>query len=315
MKNKHLLLIFLAALGAGLLSRNWRWPSADTPWPLLRMDTAWVGQIIVQPPQGGELAFERTDGGWAVEHEGRAFPVAAAAMQPMLAALNDLKALRRVPTKRPDTLGFSPYMEWRVRVGGGEGPSTDLALGQQIMLEGRPATYVRLARDGEVYVVMSHLRDVFFQRIEFFRKNHVVSLQPDEVLEVGCTWPGGTPLLLHRHDSLGLWLSPDSLRAVPADSMHAWLLRLRGIGSLPFADDFDESSAMRSLRATWHIQSRDQVPLTLRLFRLAPPDLPEEIAPGTRNKSRRAVAWVLHSSQNPLNYFSVSDTTLFFAWR
>lgn len=316
MKNKHLLLIFLAALGAGLLSRHWPYHSPATHWPLIQADSTSVSQITLQPPQGEELAFERTDNGWAVEHEGRAFPVSPAAMQPMLTALSDLKALRRVPTKRPDTLGFSPYMEWRVVARSSTKTAPiDFSIGRQTMLDGQATTYVRLMSDREVYAVQGHIRDVFFQRIEFFRKNHVLSLQPDYVRSVAYTWPGGPALDLHRQDSLPHWLSTDSLHSVPADSMQDWLVRLNTIGTLPFSDDFDESSAARSLRATINIESSDQPPLTLRLFRLAPPEIPEEISPGIKGKPRRAIAWVLHSSQNPLNYFSIADTTLFFLWR
>lgn len=315
MKNKHLLLLFLITLGLGVLSRNWRWHKPVESWCLVRIDTSTLSQITLSQPDASEWILDHTDSGWAIEQGIRTFPVEAARLQPMWDALADLQSLRHIPTRQPDTFGILPGRRWRVTVREVEGRVVTFDLGHQVMEQGKAATYVWLDNDQQLYLVKGHLRNIFFQKMDFFRKANIADLHPDQVKSIFCNWPGDTTLLLHRHDSLPLWTTSDGLRQVPADSLHDWLLSLRQIRQLPFADDFDESRAARTLRAELILQSTDQAPLRLSLHRLEPPELPEEMPRNQDIKPRMAVAWVLHSSQNPINYFSLTDTALFFRWR
>ena len=318
MKNKHLLLLFLGTVAIGLLSRQVRWGKTDATTPLIRLDTAAVMQIDIALPGQSELLFERTDGGWAVEHEGRSYPVPSSAIAPMLAALGDLQSFHRLGhTERPDTLGLGEKSALAVTLREGEKHWVQLAFGQQIFEKKAPATYLRLGENGGIYLAKHHLRDVFAQKIDFFRKNQVADFDPAAVREVACTWPGDTTLLLQKNDSLHRWYTPDFHRSVSDDSLQTWLRHLAALHSLPFADDFDESRSHRTLRAQITLRSGNgSEPLRLSLHRLAPPELPEDIASLPRPAARRLpVAWVLHSSHNPLNYFSLTDSVLFFGLR
>ena len=318
MKNKHLLLIFLATVAIGLLSRQVQWGKTDTATPLVRLDTAAVMQINIALPGQSELLFERTDEGWAVEHEGRSFPVLAADMAPMLAALGNLQSFHRLSdAERPDTLGLSEKNALLVTLREGQTRQVQLAFGQQIFEKKAPATYLRLGENGGTYLAKHHLRDIFFHKIDFFRKNQIADFDPAAVREVACAWPNDTVLLLQKNDSLHRWYTPDLSRSISDDSLQTWLRGLAALRNLPFADDFDESRRRRTLCAEISLRSiGGSEPLVLSLHRLAPPELPEDIASLRRPAARRLpVAWVLHSSQNPLNYFSVEDSVAFFGWR
>ena len=312
MKNKHILLVFLATVVIGFLSRRVHWGQNDTIVPLIRIDTAAVMQITIAPPGQSELLFERTDDGWALEYEDRSIPVQPAAMAPMLAALDHLQSLRRLDTERLDTLGLDEKNALVVTLLEGKKRQVRLAFGQQVLEQAGPFTYLRLGEKGDVYLVKNHLRDVFFQKIDFFRKSQVADFSPATVQSVTCTWPGDTVLLLQKNDSLLFWHTPDLSRSMPDDSLQMWLRNLAALRNLPFADDFDESRSRQTLRATIILRRSDGEPLTLRLHRLAPLELPEEMATSRPRTRRLPVAWVLHSSQNPLNYFSVADSVLFF---
>lgn len=315
MKNKHILLVFLATVVIGFLSRRVHWGQDDTIVPLIRIDTAAVMQITIAPPGQSELLFERTDDGWSLEYEDRSIPVQPAAMAPMLAALDNLQSFRRLDTEWPDTLGLDEKNALVVTLLEGKKRQVQLAFGQQVLEQVAPATYLRLGEKGGVYLAKNHLRDVFFQKIDFFRKNQVADFSPATVQSVACEWPGDTVLLLQKNDSLRLWQTPDFSHSMPDDSVQLWLQSLAALRNLPFADDFDESRSRQTLRATITLRRSDGEPLTLRLHRLAPLELPEEITASRPRTRRLPVAWVLHSSQNPLNYFSVADSVLFFGLR
>ncbi|MEO6758201.1 MAG: hypothetical protein ABIO24_02025, partial [Saprospiraceae bacterium] len=94
----------------------------------------------------------------------------------------------------------------------------------------------------------------------------------------------------------------------------------------PYADYFDDSRAVETLRARITLEfggvggrglggqgrvGQGQA-LTLRVFQIDPADLPENLADLYREKVRPA-PFVLHSSQNPNNYFALADTSL--AWQ
>jgi hypothetical protein len=325
MKNKHLLLLFLATVALGLLSRRLHWSKSGADLPLIRLDTAAVAQISIAQPGQSELLFERSDeGNWSVEHEGRTYPVFSADVAPMLTALADLRSVRKIgPTARPDTLGLSEKNALRLQLLEGTERHVHLAIGHQAGEKNAPATYLRLGENGDTYLVKHHLRDVFSQKIDFFRKNHVAQFDPADVYEMTCTWPGDTSFFLQKNDSLRCWLSPGARASLPDDSLQIWLSQLAALRDLPFADDFDDTRSRQTLRAEIHLRSRSPSPLaprssspllTLRLHRLAPPELPEEISPSSRPARRLPVAWALHSSQNPLNYFWLPDSAVFFRW-
>ena len=315
MKNKHLLLLFLATVAIGLLSRQLHWGENADATALVRIDTAAVAQIVVSVPGQSELLFERTDNGWSVEHEGRAFRVQPSAIDPMLTMLGNLQSLRRLNTERPDTLGLDGKNALVVTAREGEKRAVQLSIGHQTLEKTVPATYLRLGENGGFYLAKHHLRDVFFQKIDFFRKNQAAEFNPAAVYSVACQWPNDTALLLQKNDSLHRWQTPDLSRSISDDSLQAWLHGLAALRNLPFADDFDESRSRHTLRAEITIIRSDGEQIALSLHRLAPPELPEEISASRRPARRLPVAWVLHSSQNPFNYFSLSDSVLFFGLR
>jgi hypothetical protein len=117
---------------------------------------------------------------------------------------------------------------------------------------------------------------------------------------------GAALFFLKKNDSTGRWETPD-IFSFSDDSVQTWLQLFELLNGSPFADHFDESRARETLRsrATLHLASSDS--LVFRVFYAKPPDLPEEIS---MSKAKTLPVYILHSSQNPTNFFAPPDTLL-----
>lgn len=311
MKNKHIVLLFLLTLGIGLLMRRLPWHISEMfQTTLIRVDTAEVTRISIVQPDHPELLFERTDEGWAVSQDDRSVSIAAAVVAPMLAVLTRVESLRILQTEQPDTLGLGAGNALHITVQGGARILEKFSVGLQILEKNEAATFIWLGEHEGVYLVKNHLRDVFSQKMEDFRNATPVAVDPAAIRAVSVEWPGDSTFLFQKNDSLQRWQITDSAPSVPDDSMQAWLGLWAHLPALPFADDFDEglSQSLRCAQFSLHLTDRE--PLVLRLYRVIAPELREEF-PARRNPmAQLRVAWVLHSSQNPRNYFLMPDTLL-----
>lgn len=304
MKNKHLVLIFLLTLGVGLLARRLPWRVSEMfQTDLIEVDTSALQSISITRPGAAELLLERTDGGWIADQNGRPVQVPAADIDPMLEALAHIQSIRIVKTKQPDTLG--PDQAITIKAVWSDKRKELFHIGKQTLENGLPATYIELDNHGGLYLVKSHLRDIFDKNAAQFRQRTAFQFAADSVLQVRFFW--------HRYDSISFWTKNDSLPVwdygLSEDTMRQWMQLLPRLNGTPFADHFDDSQARKNLFATLTLSTRsDTVPLALQFFYYAPPDIPDDLsAIGDR---RGLSPWVLHSSQNPFNYFCIHDTAL-----
>ncbi len=311
MKNKHLVLLFVATMAIGWLLRRAPWRTAQLfQTALIQVDTARLRHLRLLLPGQPELLLERTERGWAALQEGRSVAVPPADMQPLLTVLVAIRSVQVVKTQRPDTLGLSEATGLRVTTRQDDGHQEDFWLGRETGAENVPTTFLRLSGHDGNYLVQYHLRSVFTRRLADFRSVDICRFSPAEVRTLTVEWPAQHWVLLLRRDSSGQWRNPetDSLRSDSA--VQAWLQPLADLRRQPYADYFDDSRARETLRARITLGFKAPAPpLTLRLFQIDPADLPENLSELYREKIWPA-RFVLHSSQNPLNYFALADTLL-----
>ncbi|MEZ4965244.1 MAG: hypothetical protein R2791_08380 [Saprospiraceae bacterium] len=308
MKNKHLVYLFFATLLAGLLLRQLPWrPAQWYQTDLIRNDTAALVQIGVQYPGVAELLMERTETGWAATRELQTILVASAQMDPLLSALSRIRSIRIVKSNLLDTLelgtGRGLNVVYRLRSGK---PET-IEIGREMMESGRPATFIRLNDHGGVYLVEGHLRSLFPRDLDALRSDKVAVFDPAVVDSFIIQWKDdtlGRALLLHKKDTSGHWMDEKS---ESDETIHSWLELFGRLNGSPFAKYFDEYAGGRTLDARIALFHNAGDSIVLRLFYTKPPDLPEDVSV---LKGQRPPEYVLHSSQNPRNYFAPGDSIL-----
>ena len=311
MKNKHLVLLFVATVAIGWLLRRAPWRAAQVfRTDLIQVDTARLSQLRIIVPGKPELLLERTETGWAALQEGRSAVVAAVDMAPLLRALVAIRSVRVVKSRQPDTLGLSATDGIQVSVFQEGQPTEDFWVGREVLENKVPATFIRMTGHDGHYLVDQHLRRIFSRNLEDFRSTDICQFSPADVRTLTVEWPARHWVLLLRRDSADRWrnMETDSLRSDSA--VQAWLQPLARLRRCPYADYFDDSRARETLHARITLGFAGPTPpLTLRLFRIDPADLPENLAELYREKTWPA-PFVLHSSQNPHNYFALADTVL-----
>ena len=173
----------------------------------------------------------------------------------------------------------------------------------------RSFTYIELNNQRGIYLVKKHLRDVFDKDAGHFRKNVAFQFSADSIAHIQFFWSRQDSIsFLKKNDSLPIW--EYGTRSKPDDSVQLWLQLLPRLNGSLFADHFDDSRAKETLIASLTLQTQSgAAPLELRFFYFAPPELPDDLS-NLGNQRHHLSAWVLHSSQNPHNYFSITDTTL-----
>lgn len=308
MKNKHLVFIFLLTLALGLLARRLPWRVSEMfQADLIEIDTSALQSISIMRPGSAELLLERTDLGWVADQDGRPVQAPEADIQSMLEALAHVQTLRIVKSKQPDSLGLAQAITVKaVWAGGGH---EVFHIGRQTLENAEPVTYIELDNQRGIYLVKKHLRDVFDKDAAQFRKKTALHFVADSISNISFFWARQDSVsFLKKNDSLPVWKY--GAVSKPADSVRLWLQLLPRLNGSPFADYFDDTRARETLITKLTLQSTPGAsPLVLRFFYFAPPDLPDDLS-NLGNQRHDLSAWVLHSSQNPYNYFSITDTTL-----
>lgn len=320
MKNKHLVFLFFATLVVGILVRQAPWKSARIfQTGLIRIDTAEVTQItLLLPPStidakmaDAELAIERNEGGWAATQGIRSSVAPLKQVSAMLEALSLVQSVRIVKTSLPDTLGLGITERLRVLVFHDSEQIEMFEIGRQVTEDGRPATYIRLVDHSGIYLVHGALRSIFLKNLNDFRETAIIDFDPNTVTGIRVKCRGDSALMvysLHKNDTTGFWNSPElSLTDIPDDSIQMRLQRLSLLNGSTFADNFDESRERETSWAQIALYLNPTDSILLRAFYMKPPDLPDEIS---MLKAGGLPLYVVHSSQNPYNYFAPADTLL-----
>lgn len=307
MKNKHLVLLFIITLLAGWLVRRLPWRFSNIfQADLIEMDAQDLQSISIVRPGSAELLMERTDEGWMTEQDGRPVRVPVEIVDRMLQELSHVKTLRIVKTTRPDTVGLQAPIKVQAMLKNGR--KEVFFVGWQTFDQESPATYIELDHHDGIYLVKNHLYDVFDQDAARFRPASAFQLAVEDISEIRFFWnKQDSVTVVKKNDALPVWAY--GLVEWPGDSVHKWLKLLPRLNGTPFADHFDDSRSRQTLVTRISLIGRqDSTPLELEFHYLAPPEIPED--PEALAKRQNLSAWVLHSSQNPNNYFCINDTIL-----
>lgn len=307
MKNKHLVLLFIVILLAGWLVRRLPWRFSDIfQTNLIEIDAQDLQSISIGRPGAAELLIERTDEGWMTEQDGRTVRVPDEIIDRMLQELSQVKTMRIVKTTQPDTLGLRAPVAVHALLKNGR--KEVFFVGRQTFEQGVAATYIELDHHDGIYLVKNHLHDVFDQDATRFRPATAFQLAVEGISEIRFFWSKQDSMaVVKKNDALPVWAY--GLVEWPGDSVHKWLTLLPRLNGTAFADHFDDSGSRETLVARISLIGRpDSFPLELEFHYLAPPEIPED--PEALAKRQNLSAWVLHSSQNPNNYFCINDTIL-----
>lgn len=289
LKNKHLVLFFLAIVVLGwLLSRLRPW--GNTPElraALLDVDTATAEVLQVLAPGYPPWSLHKTEGGWTLLADNRPMPMIPRQAAVLLAAAAQVHSIRVLSTGRPDTLGLAPgqyiVLAWQLP----GGVYQRLHIGRE--MEG--GTWVKLPESHAVFLAAGHLRSQFALDARRFRSRQVIDWSVSALDSM--TMAQGDTLIYRWHRQ-------------GADSVQLWLQGVLPFGEWPFADYFDETRGSELELARLTLYRGDEQAL-LHLYRWMPPNLPEDLH-AVRGLGDALPAYVWHSSTNPLNYFSLSDT-------
>lgn len=311
MKNKHLVFLFLTVMALGLLARF-----SPVPYRsffrkhLLRYDPVAVSRLVLSVPEQPDMALTRTENRWIAEQGGRTAVAPAPLVADLLKALSALDTFEHVKTSRPDTFGFEAGYRIGVRFFEGNKLLEDVQLGREERIQGKDYSYVLLPAHEGVYRVPGQLRKVYLRTLLDFRPKTVAEFEPASIKKVFFQTESREPFLYERNDSTERWYCCHGLDSMADDSMQAWLNLFSRLEGSPFADFFDESREDEAQYSRISLEPRHGPAVTLRFFRLSPADLPEDLGLLRELNVRTLPAYVLHSSQNPYNYFSLSDTNL-----
>ena len=311
MKNKHLVLLFLFTLLVGLAVRRAPWRHATFfQTKLLKLDTASIQQIQITLPNKPTLFLLRSDIGWSAEQEERSVVVEPYTVNKILGALADMRSIRIAKTDLPDTLGFIPTAKIQLTVVHSNAQSESITIGWETIENSQAATYVQLPRHEGIYLVDNHLRNIFAKKLTDFRKQTIIQFTPEAVRSFSIAGPNLDSIIFVQNDSSGMWEGGMISQVQFNDQVQNWLSKIRGLDGLAFADLFDESHANESLYARIRLNFKEQSePLILETF-LAHQIYVPETFPSQKLDRRQFAPYVLHSSQNPTNYFAFPDTVL-----
>ena len=285
------LLLFLMLLyGATSWLQNRSGSSKVLSTSLVHVDTSRISRIEISKNEE-ELILLKNENGWHIlRDDQKEIAAVDERIHNMLGSLMYLLP-SRIAANAPERWKDYQVDEagTRIRLMEGANPRADLVIGRGGM-EGQTSfyTYVRPYDQDNVYVIENFSGSSVTTEAHRFRDQNILSIIPDSIHQLTFDYPDEAGFTLFRSDSI--W----SIDGEQADSAAVadYLKDLRRIRGSSFVDDRQPSSGEAPVAS---LQIRGEEEVWLRLYGMAPDQ-------------------VLHSSQNPKNYFSDSSAihTLFF---
>lgn len=300
MKNKHLLLIFLATLSLGLVAKFSPWFKSDVfQLDLLHVDAEAIQRIGITQAGMPELLLEHGDEGWVASQEDFAVRSADSTIAPMLEVLRQMRSLRIVHSRQRDTLLIGPLQSFHVEVLLRNGRRETFEIGREIIENKQPATFVEIDRHEGVYLTEGHLRRIFGKSVDDFRDRALLRMDAGRLREIRILSPGIDTLNWLKTDSFALWNTNATFQLIPDVQVQQWLAQLQRLNELPFASHSDEIHVAENLKARLVLSLSDQ-PETLEI----------QVFEMNGGQAAKQPYYLLQSSQNPLNFFQLNDGLL-----
>lgn len=311
MKNKHLVLLFLFVLLLGLISR-WLPVHYQSYFStkLIKANADVVNKLVVKKTGSPDLILERLQGKWLAQQNGRSTSVSAKEVTDMIHQLTGISSFQLLKTSQADTLGLNPENALMVTLFQLNGTTEALAIGRESVENDQPVTFIQLPNHAGMYKVPGHFRAAFSRNLNGFRLKTVAQFEPEAIQKIGIQPAGALPVYVQAADSSGQWTTPNREFSIPPEAILNWLKQFQRLEDCPFADFFDESRTVETLHTTIFLGVESGKFLTLRFFYVNPPNVPEDISRVQNAEYQNRPAYVVHSSQNPANYFLIPDTNL-----
>ena len=268
---------------------------------LIEVDTAKVTEIFLYPAceKGSEIHFYLQGKDWKVKKGQLEAETENNTVKSLLSSLQDLKVKSLVSKDRKKWADYqvTDSAGTRIKVLQGKKVVADLYLGRFSYQPASPAygmyggggvtgtTYVRLAKENEVYAVDGFLVFSFNQNFNMFRKQVIARFDPAQVEKIQFSYPADTSFVLELRDNK--WM----LAGAPVDSgkVANFLNRLSYKSSTDFNDRFSpQGNAIYSVT----LEGKSLKPITIEAY------------PGQGDTV------IVNSNQNPKSWFNFTQKTL-----
>jgi hypothetical protein len=299
MKNKHLVLLFLLALGIGLLTRQFPWfIQQNRSLALVEVDPARVDRILVQSPGKAEWSLEYSDSSWLLVQGEQMFKLPNSEAQLLLNTFCGLHALEISSSTRPDTLGLSDNERLVVGLYQGHKRLENIYLGYETQYQGKAASYLQVGANTGIYLSEGYLRRFLDTQLEKRPNTSFLWEIPAHVESVQLNGIGFQTVRLLKKDTLPFWQGAQI--PIHTDSLQAWNKGWQVLNGAPQADYFDET--LEGARKIFQLEYQGAATrLVVQAYRMNAwtPDAARQGAPGD---------YFIKSSQMGGQYFKVQDT-------
>lgn len=308
MKNKHLLLIFACTLLLGVLAKYAPWFKSDFfQTDLIGIEKNALQRISIGIPGKSELALERSDEGWVASQDELAVRTPDSSVAAVLTALEHIRSIRIVHTKRPDSLWLDEKNAIHVELLRTDGHKEQFDIGREMATEGQAATFLKIDPHEGIYLVSNYLRKVFTKSIDDFRSKIVWSVPAEHFRAFTIYRMGCDTIHFVKNDTGAVWTVMPSRVQVPENVVEQWLNLLQQLNGLPFATTQEERAAEDAAEFKVELETpgAEGEIIGLQLFGLSV----TTTADSTR-AMRAGNKCLVYATQNSFNYFFLKDKAL-----
>ena len=292
MKNKHLVLIFAAVLGAAWISRRLPWKyRSDVSLRLVTLHSSQISSLEFAFADGAQINIDQIQGEWiaAIDQGPRSIKLSAAQIDTLLGLLCRESQARIIRTRRPDTLRMDRGEAVAVSVRSHKGREERAWVGD--------------ARFGSAYARVGALPDVFAigdALTQFLKRMRRALGAPEPAF----LWPQGAlrsayvnadtsqSIFLLFDEVSGLWTAPDQTAALDTAQMSRWIAVLKGLCSATRSTQFDDSDAESDCIGAVKLSFESGAhPLEIRIY---------------RQEGRGPSGYFFQTSAKPQAYFAIA---------
>jgi hypothetical protein len=312
LKNKHLVLLFVAVLALGGLGRYCRWGQGTY------LDTALFKKPLNELSQVQICGKDTTNihhasGQWTISRRGETAVAPDSVVQAVLDYLAGIRTTQLLHTDRPDTLGLGLGHQRSIVCTSKAWPPEVFHIGRTLRIDNQAFTWIGLPLHEQYYLCRGDLNAIFgLGDTHLFP---VVSMTTDTASLTGIfVQLNGDTLLDARFDTLAnVWLKPPFGRK---DTLHRtligkWKNGWANLGPQTFAADFFDAKGAPETFCGQVLLSFRQVPATVKhkLFFVQHPVLPDD-PEKIRYFRHVKPQYLLESELQPGIYFALKDSNL-----
>lgn len=286
MKNKHLVLLFLATLVGGRLLLN-KLPlpnNAEFRKTVLTLDSTKISGIeIVRLPQGDTLFLSKNESDeWVATDGERSTKIEKQLLSPIFKNLAAVEATQFL--EKTAAQNFQKQRTWQVSIFENDKKSETTEWGSS----DEKNALLRLPNSPDVFVVAGDPTAAFQLKLNDLRSKKIAVL-PDTPTVVVVECRELLTLVFEKKDTF--WVETSGKPQVGRADFEKFLEKIRSLCDLPFASDFDETLEKELLFGRVKMEFSASPPLIISGFL------------GVRRGQ-----FFIHSSQNPDNFFEIADS-------